>query len=310
MTGSIGGVPAIPEINSSTSAQKLQVTEDQLVAAYNRVENLIATNPKKQTELQTSLNLIAENFNKIVNIKYGLSSQSVVDSLSTDQIDALTAQIAALTDQINVIVDDINTQTQAIANYQNQITILNQKILTDQAGLNNATSVVTQDLSNAWTAMKRTSPAGIDFQNMVINPWLSSVASGNPDVTALQSNINAFLAKDSSQIKAFRISGILLTTYISSNIIGDSHAVPPLLSQLQNDNAQLNVLNQALQTAQNQLDSDNAALAVLQTQLDSLNSQLQAAQTVLNQAIAFFDSLTPDEKTLFRELFPDVTFPA
>jgi predicted nucleic acid-binding Zn-ribbon protein len=309
MEGNIGGVPVMPDINSSTNLRRLQVAEDQLAASFDRVEALIANNPNKLAELQNSINLIKENFSKIISIKYGVSSESVVDSLSSDKIDALIAQITALTNQINSIENDITIKTEAIANYQSQIEVLNQQIITDQANLNAATSKVSSDLSNALVAMKVNSPVGKDFQNMVINPWLSSVASGTPDVVGLQSNIHSFLDKDTALIRTLRINGILLTTYISSNIVNDSNIVVPLLSQLQNDNAQLDALNHSLQVAQAQLDSDKAALLAFQTQLNDLNSQLEIAQAKLNEAITFFNSLTPVEKTLFQELYPDVTFP-
>lgn len=306
----IGGVPSMPNIDSSTSLKKLQASETQLEGAYTRVENLLVNNPQMQAELQNSLNQIKDNFSKIIDIRYGVTAQSVVDSLSTAQIDALTAQIADLTTQINTITANINSQTQVVTNLQNQINALNQTIAADQASLNAATSLVTHDLTNALTVMKPGTGAGQDFQNIVINPWLSSVASGNPDVAALQSNINTFLARDSGKIATLRFNGIPLTTYISTNIVSDAQAVPTDLTKLHNDQAQLAPLTQSLHDAQVLLDSFNAQLVAAQAQLADLNSQLQAAQAALNQAIQFFDSLSPVEKNLFQQLYPGVTFPA
>ena len=187
-------------VDSLTSLQKLQTAENQLVGAYKTVESFLANDPQKLQELKNSVKEIKNNFSKILDIKYGLTAQTIVDRLSPDQVDSLVEQLNDLTNQINAINNEITTKTQAIAQYQNQIA-------------------------------------------------------------------------------------------------------------LQTDPAQLDILNQALQAAQAQIDNAKNALYAAQDRLKELKDKLDVSQANLNQAIQLFDSLVANEKTLFQELFPNVTFP-
>jgi len=185
---------------SDSDVQRVDVAGVQLFNAYKTAEGLLANDPQKLQELKDSITAIKNNFSQILNIKYGLTAQAVVDSLSPEQVDSLVAQCNALTSQMNSITSEITAKTLAVTQLQNQVT-------------------------------------------------------------------------------------------------------------LETDTTQLDILNQQLQAAQAELDDAKNRLYAVEDRLKDLKDKLDVSQANLAQAVQFFDSLVGNEKALFQELFPGVTFP-
>ncbi len=85
-----------------------------MINAYKTVENLLASDPQKLQELRIASTRSKIIFSKILDIKYGLTAQAIVDSLSPDQVDSLVTQFNALTSQINSITDEVTAKAKRL----------------------------------------------------------------------------------------------------------------------------------------------------------------------------------------------------
>lgn len=328
MTGSIGGVPSMPNLDSA-SVKKLALEEEKLLAAQGRVEELIQKNPKQAAKLQESLDLIKQNFSKIMFLKYAINVGEFLDHI--DDVAAITAEIAAVTAQINALADEIEAKNDLIADKQAQIAAnqaqentnltridtLDAEILALAPAATSAVTTISAFLSsqspislyaalnangfgdtstnllNAWNIIKTQSPVGIHDFLTILNHELDPVIEileANGVHTTIIVNMRDRIVAEADPLVQMENKANEQSSLLSANI-------------------SLEAANQALASEITGLQLQIAALVTQQTTLNTtltgLNAQLAAAQS----AVTFFNSLSETEKTLFRELYPGVTFP-
>lgn len=308
------------------------IEEGLLYVSTLSVEQLMQKYPGQQAKLQEALNLIKQGFSKIILLKYGVN---VTDFLSKIQdVAALNAQIASVTTQINDLTSQIDAKNALIATKQAQIaantaqstanlatiSTLDAEIAALAPAAANATNTINgilglqipgslyealtvngygdvyNDLVNAWTAAKTHTPTDVNSFLAVVNGELSTAIADIQQNGGVPGSLGTLLTWRNALLSA---ADPLVQTQGK-----DAERTNLILA-----NASLGAANQALSSEITVLQIQIAPLVAqrttLNTTLAGLNAQLAAAQS----AVTFFNSLTNLEKTLFRELYPEVVFP-
>lgn len=309
-------------MTSSVSGPSYAVAESLLLKAIDGLQKLETTNPALVPILKKALELIAASFSQIIKIKYGITAEKEVKNLSPDQVNALNASIAAVTDQINALVETIATLSQQIAadqstlaTYQSQLANLNSSLTAAQTAVSASQTKVANDVESIQTFIQ-----GIEVLNNSPAVQSAFVALSSPPIisqlTDLQTAMVSAINNGGGTATQKTVLIAQVSIYINqaktdvTQLAADQATVTNLTNQIASLQASINALTVQISNKQNQLQNSNTQLAALQTQLTSLQGQLQTAQNVLNQAIALYETFTPLEKQIFKELYPNVVFPS
>ncbi len=343
----IGGVPSMPGISSSSSQQKLIIAEQQLQRAYGNVEGLLSKNPKLAAKLQQSLDLIRVNFSRIIEIKYHKTADQVISGvtggLSQGEIDAITAQIATVTSNIQTLTAEIDALPGQLTQAQSDLAAAQATALSYTNALNSPSQTgvyfpsgppLSSHYSNAIITL--TNIPSVDafmtsidptltplFHAMVLDPLLNMInvsdfghkKDGTPvtigDVDTIISSLATFqgYVQQNYSTDVYNSVSPFLFTMIDQLVQSRVEMVNSMTFALNTLNdVTIPNLNTTITHIQARIVDAPVELSAAQAQLAALNQQL--ADGTNTAGIAFFNSLTPLEKLLFRALYPTVTFPS
>lgn len=319
--GNIGNNSSIP---SQIKNQIFNIEEEVLEQSFNVTQNLDAKHP---SSLLNKLLQAEENgYLSVLSQKYGQSVTTIssyVADLSNfpGVIAALNSKIDTVNGEISQTTNDIGATNTSIGNVNTDITNTTNDLNTTEANITTVTNLI----NNAPTIN-----AGLQSQ-------IDQLNTDNAGLTTTFGDDQTKLAADQARLNMLEnenprpsIPQALideinsLTQAVNVTIPGEIAAnngqIATLTSEMIDVPTEENILagfQVQQQQDENQLTSDGNMLASLQStlgmqqdqlasenaQLAGLTDQLNSSQTVFNQAIAFFDGLTPDEQTFLEQAF-------
>lgn len=325
-------------VSPTNQNNQYKLEEYLLDAGVVGIDDVLAKDPQLASVLDGQLNNISQTFSKIMESKYNLNVQQEIANLSPTEVDSLESQIASVQSQINSINNVISGLQSQLATEQSAVTSDTANVNSVQTQINAQQNTVGSDQATVTGYIGTNSTAGsIANYSLSIQDDMQNTFYGD-------TLLNNLLTIDAGE-KLFtgvptvsQLQGLITDTqnFISSNNLNSTQLADmnSLISQMQNAISSMNTLssdqatlsnlqNVTLPAAQQQLSTDQATLYNTETniineqdlltpldqQLASLQAQLTSAQALVNQAIASFNQLTPIEKTLFQELYPNVSFP-
>jgi chromosome segregation ATPase len=332
----------------SPISNSLQITLDNLqeallqvgIVADEKLMALAAKNPAVLKQLQDALSLISNQFSNVIQNKYNESPQTIINNLSPAQVNALKSQITPIQAQINSLTSDLSVQNANLTTQQaalsaasnnvttltGQQTALTAQVATDQGVVNGyfgtppTGSTPGQNGSILNTVIQNAAIFGNDsdgeysgaianFKSAQAAEFAQGLQPTSNDITTLIGELPAdTTAEQNFEDQLF--NQLATANSAVNNLDNDQASLANVTSQIPAAQAAVTAAQAQVNATMANITSDTNSINTETIQLNGLNAQLAAAEAGFNTGLSFYNALSPLEKNMFKELYPNITFPS